>query len=248
MEAIGVSPERPAVELVSWEDRQGPPAGFDFAEGDLVMPAIGSRIDYEQASLSESEVAADPFAQFRTWYDQAVALGLAEPNAMTVATATREGRPSARVVLMRGFDDRGFTFFTNYESRKGAELGANPFASCVFFWQAMERQVRVDGAVVRVEEAESEEYFAGRPRMSKLGAWVSHQSGVVPGREVLEREMEVLQAKYPGDEVPRPPHWGGFRVVPEAVEFWQGRRSRLHDRIIYRREARAPWKIERLSP
>ena len=211
-------------------------------------PSIGSRIDYEKASLAESGVAADPISQFRAWYDEAVALGLAEPNAMTVATAGRDGRPSARVVLMRGYDERGFAFFTNYESRKGSEIGANPFACCVFFWQSMERQVRVEGGVVRVPEAESDEYFAGRPRMSKLGAWVSHQSGVVAGRDVLEREMEALQAKYPGDEVPRPPHWGGFRVVPDAVEFWQGRRSRLHDRLIYRREGEGRWKVERLSP
>ena len=212
------------------------------------MPTIGSRHDYDQASLAESEVESDPIRQFRAWYDQAVAAGLAEPNAMTVATSGRDGRPSARVVLMRGFDDRGFAFFTNYDSRKGSEIEANPFACCVFFWQAMERQVRVEGAVVRVPESESDEYFAGRPRMSKLGAWVSHQSGVVAGREVLETEMKALQDRYPGDEVPRPPHWGGYRVVPDAVEFWQGRRSRLHDRLIYRRADAGGWKVERLSP
>ncbi len=212
------------------------------------MPSIETRHDYERASLSEGQVESDPFRQFEVWYDQAKAAGLAEPNAMTVATATPDARPSARVVLMRGFDPRGFTFFTNYESRKGSEIEANPLASCVFFWQPMERQVRVEGKVERTPVAESDEYFAGRPRMSKLGAWVSHQSGVVSGREVLEAEMVALQARYPGDDVPRPPHWGGYRVVPDSVEFWQGRRSRLHDRIVYRREPGEDWRIERLSP
>jgi len=212
------------------------------------MPTIDQRHDYEKASLDEGMVADDPFRQFQGWFDHATAEGVAEPNAMIVATASAGGRPSARVVLMRGFDDRGFTFFTNYQSRKGDEIEANPFASAVFFWQPLERQVRVEGAVVRVSAAESDEYFRGRPAGSKLGAWASRQSAVVPGREALEAEIEGLKARFPGDEIPRPPHWGGYRIVPEAVEFWQGRRSRLHDRIVYRRTPEGGWRIERLSP
>ena len=212
------------------------------------MPSITDRHDYEKAALDESAVAPDPFRQFQAWFDEATEAGIPEPNAVTVATATPEGRPSARVVLMRGFDDRGFVFYTNYESRKGREISANPFASMCFFWQALERQVRVEGRVVLASEAESDEYFRGRPKGSKLGAWVSNQSGVVAGREALEAEFEAIQARYPGDEVPRPGHWGGYRVVPDSVEFWQGRRSRLHDRIVYRRTAEGAWRIERLAP
>lgn len=212
------------------------------------MPSIDERHDYDKASLDEAEVATDPFRQFQRWFDHATAEGVAEPNAMIVATASAQGRPSARVVLMRGFDDRGFTFFTNYQSRKGDEIAANPFASAVFFWQPLERQVRVEGAVVRVSAAESDAYFEGRPGGSKLGAWASRQSSVVAGREVLEAEMEGLKARFPGEEIPRPPHWGGYRIVPDAVEFWQGRQSRLHDRIVYRRSPEAAWRVERLSP
>ena len=212
------------------------------------MPSITHRHDYEKASLDESSVDGDPIRQFQAWFDQATEAGLPEPNAATVATATPEGRPSARVVLIRGFDERGFVFYTNYQSRKGREIEANPFASLAFFWQPMERQVRVEGPVVRASEAESDEYFRGRPTGSKLGAWVSNQSGVVPGREALESELEVIKRRFPTDEIPRPPHWGGFRIVPESIEFWQGRRSRLHDRLIYRRSAEGPWQVERLAP
>ena len=212
------------------------------------MPSITHRQDYEKAALDESAVDPDPFRQFQLWFDQATEAGIPEPHAVTVATATPEGRPSARVVLMRGFDDRGFVFFTNYRSRKGREIEANPFASLCFFWQALERQVRVEGRVVLASEAESDEYFKGRPTGSKLGAWVSNQSGVVAGRGALEAELEAIRARFPGDEIPRPPHWGGYRVVPESVEFWQGRRSRLHDRLLYRRTADGGWRVERLAP
>ena len=212
------------------------------------MPSITERHDYEKASLDESSVDADPIRQFRTWFDQATGAGIPEPNAVVVATASPGGRPSTRVVLMRGFDDRGFVFYTNYQSRKGGEIGANPFASMCFFWQPMERQVRVEGTVVRTSEAQSDEYFAGRPTGSKLGAWVSNQSGVVPDRPALEAEMEAIRGRFPGEEIPRPPHWGGFRVVPESIEFWQGRRSRLHDRLVYRKTPEGAWRIERLAP
>ena len=213
------------------------------------MPAIETRHDYEKDRLDEAAVARDPFAQFQVWFDAANEAKVPEPNAMIVATASKEGRPSNRVVLLRGFDARGFAFYTNYESRKGSDLAANPYAAAVWFWESMERQVRVEGSVVKVDPAESDDYWRGRPRMSKLGAWVSDQSQAVESRQALEAEMEQLQGRFPGDEIPRPPHWGGFRIVPTVVEFWQGRRSRLHDRIAYRRDsADAPWQIVRLSP
>jgi len=213
------------------------------------MPSIETRHDYEKDQLDESTVDRDPFAQFQTWFDAANAADVPEPNAMVVATASEDGRPSSRVVLMRGFDPRGFVFYTNYQSRKGSDLAANPFASCVWFWQGMERQVRVEGAVERVEATESDDYWRGRPRNSKLGAWISDQSEAVESRSSLEVEMEEIKKRFPNDEIPRPPHWGGYRIIPTVIEFWQGRRSRLHDRVVYRRPSvDAPWEIVRLSP
>ena len=205
------------------------------------------RKEYTRAGLAESDVAADPIEQFRRWFDAALDAGLHEPNAMTVATATRDGSPSARVVLLKGFDSRGFVFYTNYEGRKGRELEENPRAALLFYWGELERQVRVEGTVSRVSEEESDAYYASRPRGSRLGAWASEQSRVVEGRKVLEERTADLEAEYEGREVPRPAFWGGYRVWPEVVEFWQGRENRLHDRIVYRREDEG-WKIERLQP
>ena len=205
------------------------------------------RKEYTRAGLAESDVAADPIEQFRRWFDAALDAGLHEPNAMTVATATRDGSPSARVVLLKGFDSRGFVFYTNYEGRKGRELEENPRAALLFYWGELERQVRVEGTVSRVSEEESDAYYASRPRGSRLGAWASEQSRVVEGRKVLEERTADLEAEYEGREMPRPAFWGGYRVWPEVVEFWQGRENRLHDRIVYRREDEG-WKIERLQP
>jgi pyridoxamine 5'-phosphate oxidase len=205
------------------------------------------RKEYTRAGLAESDVASDPVEQFRRWFDEALAAGLYEPNAMTVATAAPNGRPSARVVLLKGFDERGYVFYTNYEGRKGRELEENPRAALLFYWGELERQVRVEGTVSRVSKEESDAYYASRPRGSRLGAWASEQSRTVEGREVLEDRIEDLEAEYEGREVPRPPFWGGYRVVPEVVEFWQGRENRLHDRIVYRRRG-AGWRIERLQP
>ncbi|MDX2100328.1 MAG: pyridoxamine 5'-phosphate oxidase [Leptolyngbyaceae cyanobacterium bins.59] len=206
------------------------------------------RKDYTLQGLSESEVHPDPIRQFQEWFDQALAAQLPEPNAMTLATATREGIPSARIVLLKGFDERGFTFFTNYESRKGQELADNPQAVLVFLWHGLERQVRIEGTVEKVSPEESDEYFHSRPHASQLGAWVSHQSQVIADRDILTQELNALNDRYQDQEIPRPPHWGGYRVQPMLIEFWQGRPSRLHDRLCYRRLVDSRWKIERLSP
>ena len=205
------------------------------------------RKEYTRAGLAESDVAPDPIEQFRRWFDEALEADLHEPNAFVLATATPDGKPSARVVLLKGLDGRGFVFYTNYEGRKGRELEENPRAALLFYWGELERQVRVEGTVSRVSGRESDAYYASRPRGSRLGAWVSQQSRVVEGREVLEARIADLEAEYEGREVPRPAFWGGYRVEPEAVEFWQGRENRLHDRIVYRRED-GGWKIERLQP
>jgi pyridoxamine 5'-phosphate oxidase len=207
------------------------------------------RRDYtERGELLETELAGDWMTQFARWFDDAIEAALPEPNAMVVATADGRGRPSARTVLLKGYDHRGFTFFTNYESRKGTELAANPWASIVFPWHPMQRQVLVTGAAERVERAETEAYFASRPRGSRLGAWASPQSRVVPDRAAVDDSMAEVTERFDGVEgVPAPPHWGGLRVVPETVEFWQGRTSRLHDRLRYRHDGEV-WVVERLAP
>lgn len=208
-----------------------------------------ARKEYEQGSLDEATIARDPIDQFAVWYDAAVAAGVLEPEAMTLSTATPAGRPSARIVLLRGFDARGFCFFTNYASRKGRELEANPHASLTFHWATLERQVRIEGRVERTSSTESDAYFASRPGTSRIGAWSSPQSEVIPDRGTLEDLVARFREVHPDDaEIPRPDHWGGFRVVPERIEFWQGRPSRLHDRLRFTRDASGGWVLERLAP
>ncbi len=213
------------------------------------MPvSIGDlRRDYAKARLDESSVSADPIVEFARWFEEAVKAELHEPNAMTLATANAEGVPSARIVLLKGFDQRGFVFFTDYRSRKGTELAENPRAALVFYWGELERQVRIVGSTTQTDRQESEAYFRSRPRGSRLGAWISHQSQVIAGREELDERVPELERRYPGDDVPLPPYWGGFRLRPDSIEFWQGRASRLHDRIRYVRNGDI-WRIERLSP
>ena len=197
--------------------------------------------------MDEADLAADPIVQFGRWFKEAEAAELIEPSAMTLATAAADGRPSARMVLLKGFDQRGFVFYTNYGSRKAGELGANAAAALVFWWPPLERQVRVEGRVERVSREESEAYFRTRPLGSRLGAWASAQSEVIPGRAVLEERLERLSARYADGDVPLPPFWGGYRVRPDTIEFWQHQPNRLHDRLRYRRDGGA-WVIERLSP
>ena len=206
------------------------------------------RREYQREALGESDVAADPVEQFARWWRDALSAEVPEPDAMTLATADASGRPSGRIVLLKGFDDRGFVFYTNYESRKGRELAANPYAALVLFWGVLERQVRLEGRVTRVSPEESDAYFASRPPASRIGALASRQSELLASRAALEARVAALEAHYGGGEIPRPEHWGGYRLEPDAVEFWQGRRSRLHDRIRYRRETGGVWVRERLSP
>jgi pyridoxamine 5'-phosphate oxidase len=206
------------------------------------------RKDYSLQDLNESQIDPNPFTQFKLWFDQAVEAQLPEPNAMAIATCTVDGRPSLRMVLLKDIDRQGFVFFTNYNSRKGQELTANPHAALVFWWAELERQVRITGNVEQVSPAISDQYFYSRPDNSRLGAWASNQSQVIANREVLEQQLTEYYHKYENQPIPRPEYWGGFRVIPEEIEFWQGRSSRLHDRLIYVKCSDTSWKIQRLSP
>ncbi len=205
------------------------------------------RRDYTLRGLSEDDADPDPLVQFRIWFDQAVAARVAEPNAMTLATLGSDGQPAARVVLLKGFDERGFVFYTNYESRKATDLLAHPRAALVFFWPDLERQIRVEGSVEQVSSDESDTYFNSRPLGSRLGAWTSPQSRVIASRDLLDQRYHQFQEQFADGNVQRPSHWGGFRVIPAMLEFWQGRPSRLHDRLCYRRKEQS-WTRERLAP
>jgi pyridoxamine 5'-phosphate oxidase len=205
------------------------------------------RKNYSLGSLDEADIDRDPIRQFEKWFAQAVDARLPEPNAMTLATVDARGYPAARIVLIKGVDERGFVFFTNYESRKGEELAVNPRASLLFHWVELERQVRIEGRIDKTDAAESDAYYASRPLASRIGAWASAQSQVIESRAVLEAREAEIRAQY-GEHPPRPPFWGGYRLQPDAIEFWQGRPSRLHDRLRFVRGADDAWRIERLSP
>ncbi len=207
------------------------------------------RREYHREALTEADVDPDPLRQLERWLQEAIRAALPEPTAMTLATVGADGRPSARIVLLKGVDSAGLVFFTNHDSRKGRELAIHPDVALLFHWIQLERQVRIEGVAGKVASAESDAYFASRPRSSRLSAWASPQSRAIPDRDWLEREFAAVTARYEGDnaDVPRPPFWGGYRVLPSLVEFWQGRSSRLHDRIVYRRDG-SRWQIQRLAP
>ncbi|MEM9671997.1 MAG: pyridoxamine 5'-phosphate oxidase [Cyclobacteriaceae bacterium] len=206
------------------------------------------RKDYTQQSLDISDVASDPLEQFTSWFNEARRAEVPEPNAMHLSTVSSDNRPSGRIVLLKGIEDRQFLFYTNYQSRKGQEMDQTPYVALTFFWAELERQVRIEGTISRVDEKTSTDYFHSRPRESQIGAWTSPQSQSIENRDVLnEREADFTQ-KFADQVVPRPPHWGGYAVSPDAIEFWQGRPSRLHDRIFYQRNADETWQIQRLAP
>jgi len=206
------------------------------------------RSNYALSGLQETDLLDTPFQQFQLWLKQAIAEELPEPNAMTLATLSEEGKPIARMVLLKGLDEKGFVFYTNYDSAKGKQLTETDSAALVFWWAGLERQVRVEGTVEKVSEEESDAYFQSRPKASQLGAWASPQSQVIKNRDVLEKRLTQLEEQYATEKVPRPTHWGGFRVIPTAIEFWQGRPSRLHDRIRYELNEKGDWFYQRLAP
>lgn len=211
------------------------------------MSIADLRKDYKLTSLDEADVAADPITQFEKWLDEALKADLPEPTAMTLATVGANERPAARIVLLKAVDRHGFSFFTNYGSSKGHALAAHPYAALVFHWVELERQVRIEGRVEKVSAEESTEYFNKRPLLSRIGAWASPQSQAIASRGWLEKQFEATSERF-GENVPLPPFWGGYRVIPESIEFWQGRRSRLHDRLLYRQEPSGAWALARLAP
>lgn len=212
------------------------------------QPIADIRREYKLQSLNETGVAANPIEQFTRWWEEAINSHIDEVNAMTLATATPDGQPSARIVLLKGYDENGFVFFTNYNSHKGHELAKNPHAALVFFWKELERQVRIEGVVEKIPAAESDAYFQSRPAGSRIGAWASPQSSVIAGREVIEAAYSQFEKQFSSNSIPRPEHWGGYIVKPTLIEFWQGRSSRLHDRILYTLSDSKAWKKERLAP
>jgi pyridoxamine 5'-phosphate oxidase len=224
------------------EGTQSPnPAGLPAAEFQSL------RKEYRQQELLEDKVHSDPFRQFQDWFAEAVATGRSEPNAMTLATVGTDSKPTSRVVLLKECDAEGFVFYTNYHSRKGRQIEMNPQVALSFYWPELERQIRIEGRAEKVSVAESDAYFAQRPAGSQLGAIISPQSEVIPDRNWLESQLSEAQSHYGTGEIPRPAHWGGYRVIPERIEFWQGRPSRLHDRLVYRRIDQR-WKCQRLAP
>ncbi len=213
------------------------------------MGAIADiRKEYMLETLNESGVQNNPITQFDLWWQEAVMSAIEEVNAMTLATATREGKPSARIVLLKDYDEKGFVFFTNYESHKGKDLADNPQATIVFFWKELERQVRIEGIVEKVSSEESDTYFFSRPTGSQVGAWASPQSSLIVDRSVIEENVIRYTEQFEVESITRPPHWGGYRLKPQLIEFWQGRKSRLHDRLQYTLQQNGTWKIERLAP
>lgn len=207
------------------------------------------RKEYSEVGIDFDDMAADPFTQFGRWFDEAAQLNMIEPNGMTLSTVDANGRPSGRVVLLKAWDSRGFVFYTNFESRKGQAMGVNPWAALTFWWREQERQVRIEGKIEKVAAEEADAYYNSRPRESRLGAWASPQSQPVAGRHVLATKLDEVGARFPADEpLPRPPFWGGYRLVPDMVEFWQGRRSRLHDRMVFRLRPDESWELVRLAP
>jgi pyridoxamine 5'-phosphate oxidase len=223
-------------------------AEFYVKTGRMNKNIADIRKEYQMQSLLEADVAADPFEQFNTWWEDAEKSELDELNAMTLATASKEGIPSARIVLLKSVTEAGFVFFSNYNSAKGKELEENPNASLVFFWKELERQIRISGKVEKISAAESDEYFNSRPEGSQVGAWASPQSSIIASREVIENNITEYKKQFAGGYITRPPHWGGYIVIPAVIEFWQGRPNRLHDRIQYTKLEKGGWKQERLAP
>ena len=213
-----------------------------------ISELTGLRHEYDAHGLRRADLHSDPFKQFGAWFAAALAADIRDVNAMSLATATPDGKPSVRIVLLKSFDERGFTFFTNYDSEKGKHLEANPHAALAFFWVKLERQVRISGSVERTSREDSAAYFHSRPPGSRLGAWVSKQSEVIDSRQILDARLEQMEERFEDGEIPLPPHWGGYRLSPDQIEFWQGRPNRLHDRFRYSRRADGTWQIDRLAP